>query len=66
MDKLDLKDKKILYSLDLNARQTDNQIAKEVGLSREAVRYRINKLVKESYIHYFITILNTMKLGKSL
>ena len=41
MDKLDLKDKKILYELDLNARQTDNQIAKKVGMSRDSVRYRI-------------------------
>lgn len=63
MDKLDLKDKKILYQLDLNARQSDSQIAKKIGLSRDAVRYRIDKLIKKGYINYFMTILNSMKLG---
>lgn len=63
MDKLDLKDKKILYQLDLNARQTDSQIARKVQLSRDSVRYRINKLIKQEYINYFMTILNSMKLG---
>ena len=61
--KLDLKDRKILYELDLNARQSDKEIAKKVGISREAVRYRIQKLIDEGYINYFITLLNTMKLG---
>lgn len=60
---LDLKDRKILYQLDINARQTDSQIAKKVGLSRDSVRYRINKLIEKKYIKNFITLLNTMKLG---
>jgi DNA-binding Lrp family transcriptional regulator len=63
MDKLDLKDKKILYHLDLDARQNDSQISRKVGLSRDAVKYRIDKLLKEGYIHYFITLINSMKLG---
>jgi len=63
MDKLDLKDRKILYELDLNARRTDKEIAKKVGLSRESTRYRIQKLIDEGYINYFMTILNSMKLG---
>jgi len=63
MDKLDLKDRKILYQLDLNARQTDSEIAKKAGLSREAVHYRIEQMLKKGYINYFMTILNSMKLG---
>jgi Lrp/AsnC family leucine-responsive transcriptional regulator len=63
MTKLDLKDRKILYELDLDARQTDKEIARKVGLSREATRYRIQKLIDEGYINYFITLINTMKLG---
>ena len=62
-DKLDLKDKKILYQLDLNARQTDSQIARKVQLSRDSVRYRISRLIEQGYINYFMTILNSMKLG---
>lgn len=63
MNKLDLKDRKILFELDLNARQSDSEIAKKVGLTRDSVRYRINKLVENGYINYFMTLLNSMKLG---
>ena len=63
MNELDLKDRKILYELDLNARQSDSEIAKKVGLSRDSTRYRINKLIENGYINYFMTILNSMKLG---
>ncbi|MDE1868641.1 MAG: AsnC family transcriptional regulator [Candidatus Micrarchaeota archaeon] len=63
MDKLDIKDKKILYELDLNARQPDSEIAKKVGLSRDAVRYRIDKMLNDGYIKHFTVVVNTMKLG---
>ncbi|MBI2044735.1 Lrp/AsnC family transcriptional regulator [Candidatus Pacearchaeota archaeon] len=63
MEELNLKDKKILYELDVNARQTDSQIARKVGLSRDSVRYRINKLIDGGYINYFMTLINSMKLG---
>ena len=42
--KLDIKDKKILYELYTNARQSNNSIAKKIGLSREAIDYRIKNL----------------------
>ena len=63
IENLDLKDKKILYELDLNCRQSDSKIAKKVGLSRDSVRYRINKLVEKGYINYFMAVINSMKLG---
>jgi len=63
MEKLDLKDRKILYQLDLDARQSNSQIAKKVGLSRDAVHYRINRLMERGIINYFMTVLNSMKLG---
>lgn len=63
MEKLNLKDRKILYELDLDARQSDSEIAKRVGLTRDTVEYRINKLVERGYVKSFITILNPMKLG---
>ena len=44
MTKLDLKDRKILYELDLNCRQSNSQIGKKVGLKRDVVAYRIKKL----------------------
>lgn len=63
MKELDLKDKKILYELDLDCRRSDSAIAKKVGLSRDSVRYRIKRLVDKGYINYFMTIINSMKLG---
>ena len=61
--KLDLKDKKILYELDLNSRATLNEIAKKVGLSKQVVDYRLKNLIKESAIKQFYTVINFSKLG---
>jgi len=63
MVKIDLYNKKILYELDSNARQSAQQIAKKVKLSKVAVINRINKLLKEGVIKNFITLINYRKLG---
>ncbi|MBU0907287.1 MAG: Lrp/AsnC family transcriptional regulator [Nanoarchaeota archaeon] len=60
---LDLKDRKILYQLDLNARQPNGQIAKKVGLSKEVVSYRIKRLEKEGAIENYYTIIDMSRLG---
>ena len=44
MEKIDLKDRKILYQLDLNCRQSNTQIGKKVGLSKQVVDYRIKQM----------------------
>lgn len=59
---MDLKDKKILYQLDLNARQSNTQIAKKVGLSKDVINYRIKSLEKEGIITGYYTIIDTSKL----
>ena len=46
--KLDLKDKKILTLFDENARLSNSQIAKRVGLSKPAVEYRLKRLEKNN------------------
>ncbi len=61
--KLDLKDKKILYELDLNSRATLNEIAKKVGLSKQVVDYRLKNLIKDDIIKQFYTVVNFSKLG---
>jgi Lrp/AsnC family leucine-responsive transcriptional regulator len=61
--KIDLKDKKILYELDLNCRQSNTQIGKKVGLKRDAVAYRINRMQEEGIILYFSTVIDAFKLG---
>jgi len=61
--KFDLKDRKILYELDRNCRQSNSQIAKKVGLSKQVVNYRINKLQKQNIIQKYVAQLNIPKLG---
>lgn len=60
---LDLKDRKILYELDVNSRQGYNEIARKVGLSKDTVTYRIDHLQKSGIIKQFHTILDVGKLG---
>ncbi|MEK6927658.1 MAG: winged helix-turn-helix transcriptional regulator [Nanoarchaeota archaeon] len=60
---LDLKDRKILYELDKDCRQSCPKIAKKVGLSSEVVNYRINRLEKEKIITQYQVCLNLSKLG---
>lgn len=62
MTKIDLKDRKILYELDLNARQSLTQIGKKVGLKKDVVSYRLQRL-EEGIIKNFWTAINTFKLG---
>ena len=41
MEKLDLKDKKILYELDIDCRQSFRSIGRKVGLSKDVVATRV-------------------------
>lgn len=61
--KLDLKDKKILYELDKNARATNSEIAKAVRLNKNTVNYKIKRLEKEGLILAYYTIIDNSKLG---
>jgi len=63
MEKIDLKDRKILYELDINSRQTLTQIGKKVGLPKTVVAYRINRLQEKSIIKNFYTVIDVYKLG---
>ncbi|MBI5397908.1 Lrp/AsnC family transcriptional regulator [Candidatus Woesearchaeota archaeon] len=60
---LDVKDKKILFELDFNARQSNTKIAKKVGLSKEVVNYRIKRLEKLGIITNYYSVINIAKLG---
>jgi DNA-binding Lrp family transcriptional regulator len=60
---LDLKDRKILYELDVNARCGASRIAKKVGLSKQVVNYRINQLIERKIIEKFYAVYDTSKLG---
>lgn len=60
---LDVKDWKILELLCKNARLSHNQIAKQVGLSKNSVTYRIDRLKAKEVITGFFTIINHELLG---
>jgi DNA-binding Lrp family transcriptional regulator len=59
---LDQKDKKILYELELDSRQSLSQLGKKTLLKKETLFHRIKNLEKE-IIHSYITEINIYKLG---
>lgn len=61
--KIDLKDKKILYELDRNSRQSNSEIGKKVGLSKDTVNYRIKKLEQEKFTLGYYTLIDSYALG---
>lgn len=62
---LDMKDKRLLFELDKNARESLSNLAKKIGCSRQTTRYRLDKLVELGVIKNFLTIINAEKLGYS-
>jgi DNA-binding Lrp family transcriptional regulator len=63
---LDVKDRKILFYLLQNSRQSLKSIGKKVGISKELVSYRIKRLIKNKIIMNFSIIVNLEKLGYAL
>lgn len=60
---LDLKDRKILFELDKNSRQSYSQLAKKVRLSKDVVQYRVKRLETEGFILGYNSIIDFTKLG---
>ncbi len=58
------KDEKILEILQNGARTPISEIAKQVNLSENGVRYRLDKLENEGYIKNYTILLNPSKFGK--
>lgn len=63
MLKLSLKDKKLLHELDTNSRQSLKQIAKNIGIHKNVVRYKIDRLKKLGIIKNYYTVIDSYKLG---
>lgn len=61
--KLDLKDRKILAELDNNARQSNSQIAKKVGLNKNTVNYKIKRMGEEGVIEGYYSVIDSSRLG---
>ncbi|MBW3023042.1 Lrp/AsnC family transcriptional regulator [Candidatus Woesearchaeota archaeon] len=62
-ERMDLKDRKILYLLCKNARFSDTALAKALNMKREVVAYRIKKLSEKDIIHGFFAFVDSLKLG---
>src|SRR3989344_2112353 len=60
---LDELDKKILYYLDINSRQSLTELAKKVKSNKDTVYYRLQKLMEDDIITRFSTATNTASLG---
>ncbi len=63
LDSLDILDQKILLLLIKNARCSYSEIGDKVGLSRVAVKTRIDALEKKGVIEEYTTIINPQKIS---
>jgi len=61
--KLDIKNNKLLIELTKNSRNTSSQLAKSIGLSRQAIDYRIGILLKKGIVTSFIAEIDLKKLN---
>ncbi len=62
-EQLDLKDKKILFELEQDSRQSLSKIAKKVGLKKETLFHRMRSLEKRGIIKKYLTEIDVYKLG---
>ena len=60
---MDLIDKKLLYELNWNTRQTDTKLAKKLRISKQVVNYRIKQLENHQIIKSYHAIIDWRKLG---
>lgn len=63
MHKLDLKDRKLLAEIENNARIDNAALGRKIGVSKQVVKYRIERLEKEEIIQGYNAIVDTKKLG---
>lgn len=61
--KLDLKDRKLLFSLDFQGRKPSSSLARDVRLSTQGTDYRIASLQKKGVITGFYPVINIGRLG---
>lgn len=59
----DKYDQKIIKELDFDARQTLADLAPKVGLSRDAIKYRIKRLMDQKVILGFVPTYNPPSMG---
>ncbi|MEA3457401.1 MAG: Lrp/AsnC family transcriptional regulator [Candidatus Thermoplasmatota archaeon] len=66
MSLIDEIDRQIIKLLQINPRMSYSEIAREIGFSRNAIKYRIKVLQNEGLLLGFRTVLNPRKFGKKI
>jgi len=61
--KVDKVDRRLLYELETNCRQSLTKIAKKIGVSKQVVLYKIRRLKKAGVIQMFSIVINESMLG---
>ncbi len=59
----DSLDRKLLWELDTNSRQSFNSLAKKLGANKDTIKYRVNGYLNSGIIKSFNAILDSGKLG---
>jgi len=63
---LDLKDRHILEMLQVDAKTSQAEIARRVGLSAAAVNERIHKLEQKGVVRKYVALLDDRKVGNDI
>ena len=66
LDGLDVLDQKIIRCLIQNARMPYSEIGQQVGISRVAVKMRVQALEKKGIIEEYTTIINPQKISGAI
>ena len=61
--RVDSRDRAILFELDLSEARSARDVAKRVGLSEDAVSYRLRRLQQAGVLRGFYTLINVSRLG---
>jgi len=63
MEKIDKKDRILLYELSNNCRQSYSALAKKAGISKQMAHYRVNRLIRLKILGETLLTLDVGKLG---
>ena len=61
--KPDKRDLELLYLLDVNGRASHSELAKKLKISKQLVKYRIERLESEGFIKGYFAMIDTSRLG---
>jgi len=63
---LDKIDRKLLFEMDDNCRQSHAQIGRKIGISKQVVSYRLKRLIDQRVITTFYALIDIAKFGFTL